>query len=308
MKIIGLACGRRMGNSELLLRAALAEATACVGAEAELIRLQELRISDCIGCESCMRGLTAGGDGECVLRGDDFRWLADRLAAADAIILAAPIYNLIPSGSAITLLNRSLGIGKAYQRTCRAAPKIAAAIGQGGSDWINLAEPLLDLTVTNLSKGAVVVDRMVRGGATAPGMVVLDEATVDRARLLGRRVAGALADRGEAVYRGEPGVCPACHGRLLELLDGGAVRCPYCGAGGALAAGADGTKVRWDMESAAKNRFSPEGEAAHRAEIGKSHRRAAENRDEIRRRAAALEHFGGVVVSPPRKETEGRTQ
>ena len=89
MKIIGLACGRRMGNSELLLRAALAEATACVGAEAELIRLQELRISDCIGCESCMRGLAAGGDGKCVLRGDDFRWLADRVADATSGLCGA---------------------------------------------------------------------------------------------------------------------------------------------------------------------------------------------------------------------------
>ena len=61
---------------------------------------------------------------------------------ADALILATPIYDLIPTGTVVTLLNRVLGIGKEYQTYCRTHPKIGAAMALGGSDWINLTEPL----------------------------------------------------------------------------------------------------------------------------------------------------------------------
>ncbi|MGN0968981.1 MAG: NAD(P)H-dependent oxidoreductase [Oscillospiraceae bacterium] len=298
MKIIGLGCGRKKGNSEMLLRAALKEAVALSKAEAELIRLQELTIFDCIGCESCMRGLTAGGDGKCVLRGDDFRWLAEKLASADGIILAVPIYNLIPTGSVITLLNRSLGIGKEYQMNCRANPKIGAAIGQGGSDWINFAEPFLDLTVCNLSKGAIMVDRMVYGHATAPAMVVLDTEIMDRAKLLGRRVGEALLAKEKAAYQGSAGICPVCHGKLLEFRGDDLVNCPYCNAEGTLTITAGKVKIRWNQNSLENHRFSPAGEQAHRAEIGRSHKYAALHQEKIRDGVSALENFGGSVLTP----------
>ena len=71
MRIIGLSCGRRNGNNELLLKHAMTQARAVSGAELEIIRLQDLELKDCIGCETCMRGLTTGGDGLCVVRADD---------------------------------------------------------------------------------------------------------------------------------------------------------------------------------------------------------------------------------------------
>ena len=142
MRIVGLSGGRRSGNNELMLKTALAAAKQVCGAELEIIRLQDLKLRDCIGCETCMRGLTTGGDGLCVVRDDDMPWFSAAVKEADALILATPIYDLIPTGTVVTLLNRVLGIGKEYQTYCRTHPKIGAAMALGGSDWINLTEPL----------------------------------------------------------------------------------------------------------------------------------------------------------------------
>lgn len=108
MRIVGLSGGRRSGNNELMLKTALAAAKQVCGAELEIIRLQDLKLRDCIGCETCMRGLTTGGDGLCVVRDDDMPWFSAAVKEADALILATPIYDLIPTGTVVTLLNRVL--------------------------------------------------------------------------------------------------------------------------------------------------------------------------------------------------------
>jgi multimeric flavodoxin WrbA len=45
-----------MGNSEILLKQALMEAEKLSGAEVEIIRLMDLTIKPCTGCESCADG------------------------------------------------------------------------------------------------------------------------------------------------------------------------------------------------------------------------------------------------------------
>ena len=50
-----------------------------------------------------------------------------------------------------------------------------------------------------------------------------------------------------------------------------------------------------------KNRFTVYGETEHRKDIGMGHKKAAENRDLIRERMAALEDFGGAIIRPERK-------
>ena len=44
MSILGLSCGRRMGNSEVLLKEALMGVEEVTGAEVEIIRLVDLSI------------------------------------------------------------------------------------------------------------------------------------------------------------------------------------------------------------------------------------------------------------------------
>jgi multimeric flavodoxin WrbA len=75
---------RRNGNSELALR------SFCRAAEekdiaVELIRLHELRLSPCRGCELCAR------DGKCVVE-DNMQPLYKKVAEARGLVLATPIY------------------------------------------------------------------------------------------------------------------------------------------------------------------------------------------------------------------------
>lgn len=302
MRIVGLSCGRRNGNNELLLKRAMTQARIVSGADLEIIRLQELNLKDCIGCETCMRGLTTGGDGLCVVKDDDMGWLANTVKEADALILATPIYDLIPTGTVVTLLNRVLGIGKEYQAYCRAHPKIGAAIALGGSDWINLADPLMDLAVRNLSKGCIIVDKMVVGHNPAPSMVVLDDTAMERADLLGRRVGSALLDPQRAVFSGDAGICPGCHCNLLEPRGGDRVGCPFCDAEGTVQVQDGQMVIHWDEASVENNRFGPAGDIHHRADIATSHKKAHENQALIRQRVNALEQFDGKFIKPPAKE------
>jgi multimeric flavodoxin WrbA len=298
MKITGISGGRRGSNNELLLRAALKEARRICGAELELIRLHDLNIKDCIGCETCMRGLTTGGDGKCVIKDDDMPWLADAVKDSDAVVLAAPVYDLLPSGTVVTLVNRVLGIGREYQLACRAKPKIGAVISVGGSDWVDFVEPIMDLTLHNLCKGAIVVDRMICQHIPAPNMIVLDEEPISRATLLGKRVAEALLDKSNADFRGDSGICPACHCNYLVPTGGVGVICPYCHAWGNVTVEGGKLTVKWDEDSVEKNRFTLEGQTDHRADIAEGHKRAAMNKDIIKQKSAALDDFGGKIIKP----------
>jgi multimeric flavodoxin WrbA len=74
---------REKGNSAVLAARAAAGASEA-GAQVESVYLHGLDIRACDACELC-------ADGECVIE-DDMQPLYPKLAAADAILLASPIY------------------------------------------------------------------------------------------------------------------------------------------------------------------------------------------------------------------------
>ena len=63
MRLLGLSCGRKMQNTEVLVKEAMMAAED-VGAEARMIRLLDLDIKPCKGCTLCARSLMQGGPGE----------------------------------------------------------------------------------------------------------------------------------------------------------------------------------------------------------------------------------------------------
>jgi multimeric flavodoxin WrbA len=75
---------RERGNSAVLAERA-ADGARAAGAQVESIYLHGLDIRPCDGCDLCLE------EGECVIE-DDMRPLYPKLAAADAILLASPIY------------------------------------------------------------------------------------------------------------------------------------------------------------------------------------------------------------------------
>ena len=76
---------RENGNSSVLADQVAAGARA-VGAQVESVWLQGLDIQPCSACEGC-----GGPGGACVVE-DDMQPLYPKLAAADVIVLASPVY------------------------------------------------------------------------------------------------------------------------------------------------------------------------------------------------------------------------
>lgn len=86
MKVIGLhASPRRGGNTETLVRAVLRGAKSR-GAKVRLIRLYDLEMDGCLGCEGCKKKL-----GHCVQK-DDLSPILAELVGYDAVVLGTPVY------------------------------------------------------------------------------------------------------------------------------------------------------------------------------------------------------------------------
>ena len=98
MKILGLSFGKKNANCDILTKEALYGAReAYPDAEIKFINTQRLNIGRCIGCGACSTALEKGKDNNCIIK-DDFQMLENEVRAADAIILAAPVYVLQPVG------------------------------------------------------------------------------------------------------------------------------------------------------------------------------------------------------------------
>ncbi len=76
---------RENGNSSVLAEQVAAGARAA-GAQVETVWLHGLEIQPCTACEGC-----GGPDARCVIE-DDMQSLYPKLAAAEAIVLASPVY------------------------------------------------------------------------------------------------------------------------------------------------------------------------------------------------------------------------
>lgn len=87
-----------MGNSDLLLRQALAGAES-VRANTEYIRLPDYKVSPCIECNACY------ATGKCEVQ-DDYQQLLKKILDADRIIFATPIFFMTICAQAKMLIDR----------------------------------------------------------------------------------------------------------------------------------------------------------------------------------------------------------
>jgi hypothetical protein len=135
-----------------------------------------------------------------------------------------------------------------------------------------------------------VVDQVQFEGAGTPRSVLLNQAAIDRAAVLGRNVASQLGAAFEAArYLGPPGLCPMCHLDVV-VLRGADVECATCGARGRLA---PDLTVTWTDLSASV--ISMDEKRAHAAEIQETASRHAALRAEIEDRAREFDAYDPTI-------------
>ncbi len=146
-----------------------------------------------------------------------------------------------------------------------------------------------------------VVDQAVFAGSGTPASVVLQPSALDRARLLGERIAGQLGRRYDEVeYLGEPGLCPLCHLNVIDVRADDVVECATCGAEGHLLADEVGgvSVVFDDPAGLAKSVIAMEEKRLHSKEILSTAAAHAARGEEIRAGAAPFREWDGGRVRP----------
>jgi multimeric flavodoxin WrbA len=322
MKVLGLSCGRRASNTEIMVKEALMGAEQA-GAEVELIRLQDLHIKPCTGCNSCVEDLIERcGPGRCILKNDDFPFIDDKIMDCDGLILGAPIYEKSPPGLLKTLNDR---MGPSHDQAFRMVttkmraergittgegpdprafkPRAASLIAVGGSEWDTYALPLMHLFT--LSMQFEVVDKFLVNWVGLPKVIALHDDLLERAHKSGRHVAVSLKKPlDQAEYIGDPGLCPICHSKLFEIRN---VTEPYptvcgiCGVRGTLST--DGGQVRFTVtdEDRSHSHVLLSGKFMHLEELANVSLKPPANMGEIPEKTAKYKDYL-KPTKPPRVE------
>lgn len=304
MKVLGLCSGRKNGNTEVMMKEAfMAIEEKIEGVECQLVRVQETSIHTCTGCESCMiNHLKGNWDFRCIHKNgsDHFYFIEQLMREADAIIVSSPAYNLMPTGQLIKLLNKMHASGN-YRDMVEKENKIGAAFSIGGTDWTNFTLNFCKMIAMELAGSyEAVVDAVHFDFVPSKDAIVLEDDAMARMHKLGENVADALLKKAKGEhpeYVGTPGVCPDCHGNLLEIRADG-VYCPQCLTKVNVSVVNNELIAEFTEEERAKNRWSIWGKRLHDNNIRKGHGKAAENKDLIKERMKRYNDYNRAVVLP----------
>lgn len=306
MKVLGLCSGRVNGNTEMMMKEAfMAIEEKIPGVECELIRIQETEIKTCIGCEACMiNHLKGNWDFRCIhgTEGDHVYFIEQKMREADAIIVSSPAYNLLPTGQMIKLLNKMHATGDYRHYISKPENrKVGAAFSIGGTDWTDFTLNVVKMFIMELCGSYdEIVDAVHWDFYNKIGNVLITDEVMERMHKLGENVADALLKRAQgekAEYVGMEGICPDCHGVLLEIRKDG-VYCPQCLTKAKVSI-VDGELIaEFTQEERDKNRWSAWGRELHDNNIRKGHKWGADNQDIITERSKKYKAYGHVVELP----------
>jgi multimeric flavodoxin WrbA len=264
-KIIGLSCGRKNGNSEILLKEAIMGAEK-LGVESEIIRAMELRVKPCTGCEACSMAMAKGKEVRCAIKDDDVPWILEKTVVEDCgLIVSSPIYHLRANGYFEIINERMLPTMFRHPEILRKT-RVGGIICVGGGEpeWTPLGLTSVNIFVQHTRK---LVDQMQVNFCGRPGTVLMRDEYIKRARELGQNVARAMMMPIEEVkfVGDETDVsCPVCHCNVLKVPEKlPYVFCPVCWVKGVITLDGGKMKVRWDEENAKYPRFSERGVSTH---------------------------------------------
>lgn len=324
MKVLGITCGRRMSNTEIMVKEALMGAEEA-GAEVEFLRLHDFLIKPCTGCNSCVVDLMERhGSGRCTIKDDDFPFVDEKIMQCDALIVGSPIYEKSPTGQLKSLNDRmgpshdvgfrmiaqkirdEHGITEGTGPDPRAfKPRTGATIAVGGSEWDTMAAPMMGLVMLPLQVS--VVDNIVVNWIGLPRTIVLHDDLLERARRAGRSVVEQHGKTVEEVeYLGEPGLCPLCHSKVIEVRHDSDVYpciCGLCGVRGSLSI-TDG-KVAFTVsdEDRPHSHLLLSGKFEHLDELANRSLKPPANIDEVGPKSLKYRNYLTPLKPPAREST-----
>lgn len=292
-KVLGISFGRKMSNTEVMVKEALLQCQEA-GCDIQFLRADDLNVHICTGCISCVVGMTSGrGKGGCPLtKKDDFGIVDEALMESDAVIIGSPVYEFTPTGNFKVWCDRlgpshDISFRKtAYEEGLAAGKdkselpdersfkkRVGALITVGGAmteNWLALALP--SMYAMCVSTGIDVIDAYKYYGAMATEHVLGNEPVMERMTALGQHITEALNAEDEETrirWRGDKeGVCPVCHNELLEITHRGTeVECPVCGISGSLNVVDGEITVNFPAEQIARSRLTYAGKLEHSTEI-----------------------------------------
>ena len=290
-KVLGLSFGRKLGNSEVMVKQALLECEKA-GYGIKFIRVMDLNILPCTGCTACVAGMASGrGVGKCVLK-DDFHILDEAIMECDALIVCTPTYECGPSGLYRTVCDRigpshdvsfrktAFEDGIAKGKSIEELPderslkkRVGALLTVGGArtaNWLSFTIPTM--YAMTLSLGIDVIDTYRYVGAMSTQHVTGRPDILDRMTQVGRHISEALASQNEEQrlsWRGDDeGTCPVCHCDLISIMhDGMHVECPVCGIRGELKSDNGKISVEFSEAEQKRSRLFYAGKLEHSNEI-----------------------------------------
>jgi multimeric flavodoxin WrbA len=177
--IVGIVGSPRVGGNTETLVAESLKAAREEGAQTELLRLAGKLISPCDGCLSCER------TGECRTE-DDFKPVFDKMAQADGLILATPVYFGSATPQLKALIDRagmlSEAKGRLFENKIGSAMVVARRAGQN----FTLAQILFFL----LQQGMIIQGSSYWNMAFGEkqGDILKDEEGLTTARNTGKRM------------------------------------------------------------------------------------------------------------------------
>ncbi len=279
-KIMGVTSGRKDSNSDILLKESL---LACQGQGAEIImiNLRDYNILDCTGCTACTHGMSQGKYVGCTLdEKDDKKAIMEVMLNQDAVIFAAPTYDLMPTATFLKFMHRNLSYESAFLEAIGAIERrnrVGALIAVGGStrSWQSMALECMQATCfTNDFK---IVDMLLATRVPAAKQCLLHDDMIVRAHEIGNNIMKSLnTPVEERKWLGDEGMgwCPNCHSNSLSLgevqWDGlfFPIECQVCGAGGDLEKMKDGKfKFVIAENGLCRDRTTVEGREEHLKEI-----------------------------------------
>lgn len=174
---------RAEGNSTILAEAAAAAAKKA-GAEVEFLRLAGKKIGPCLACDGCLRKDAAG----CVQK-DDMQALYPKLKAADAIVIAGPVYWFSISAQVKAFVDRFYAFGAEGYKSMN-GKKAGIILTYGDADpfssgAVNALRSFQDI----FAFLGVTIEGQVYGSANKPGEVRGNAGVMKEARELGRKLA-----------------------------------------------------------------------------------------------------------------------